>query len=326
MTDWKEEMVEYLASDEADPVQTEKALTLKYQNRPNSVFKYRIDDCYSRKNLENDCVWITSPTSYNDPYDSSISVSIDKLARASILEEVKSFIANELGSSLDMSDVDSILNDPNPAMSLGKLILEKVDLVSSEQQESLLQFLSEVLQSAEKSLQDRFPHQGHKDSLKVCSFSETHRSIIMWSHYGDQHRGFCIEYGTDALPESDLFLRLLYPVIYSDKLFDATKHYRAFLHNRHTFNLLFPAVAALYKSCEWRYEKEWRLIIPVNLVPKASAWRVPTPKRVHLGCRMPLENKEQIVEICKKKHIDVHQMHLEKDSFALRSELLVAAD
>jgi len=48
----------------------------------------------------------------------------------------------------------------------------------------------------------------HKDSLKVCSFSGTQYSIIMWSHYADQHRGFCIEYDTNSLPPENLFVRM----------------------------------------------------------------------------------------------------------------------
>jgi hypothetical protein len=167
-------------------------------------------------------------------------------------------------------------------------------------------------------------HASHKDSLKVCSFSGTQYSIIMWSHYADQHQGFCIEYDTESLPPDNLFVRMLYPVIYSENLFDGTKYYLAAIRNQRKFNILFPALAALYKSPEWGYEGEWRLIIPANLVKEASPWRVPTPKRVYLGKRMPDDEKERIIEICKKKGIEAHQMHLADDSFCLRSELIVA--
>lgn len=69
MSDWKEEMVECLAAEDAGGVRADEAIAIKYQNRPKGIFKYRRNDEHSRYNLENDCVWVCSPTSYNDPYD-----------------------------------------------------------------------------------------------------------------------------------------------------------------------------------------------------------------------------------------------------------------
>jgi hypothetical protein len=66
------------------------------------------------------------------------------------------------------------------------------------------------------------------------------------------------------------------------------------------------------------------LVIPANLLKETLPWRVPTPKRVYLGKRMPDGEKEEIIEICKKKGIEAQQMHLADDSFCLRSELIVA--
>ena len=34
----------------------------------------------------------------------------------------------------------------------------------------------------------------------VLSLSETYSSVLMWSHYGDHHRGLCLEYDTSLLP------------------------------------------------------------------------------------------------------------------------------
>jgi Protein of unknown function (DUF2971) len=38
----------------------------------------------------------------------------------------------------------------------------------------------------------------------VLSLAEDPLSCLMWSHYSDSHRGFCIEYDFDALPYGDL--------------------------------------------------------------------------------------------------------------------------
>ena len=232
---------------------------------------------------------------------------------------VREFIAKELGSNVEAHKIEQILNAPNPALALQELIMMRWIECQPEHWASFREPLAAQMKAWEEAFGRALPA-SHKDSLKVCSFSGTQYSIIMWSHYADQHRGFCIEYDTDSLPPENLFVRMLYPVIYSEKLFDGTKYYLAALRNRATFNSLFPALAALYKSPEWSYEKEWRLVIPANLVREASPWRVPAPKHIYLGSRMPDGEKEQITEICRKKGLNIHQMYLADDSFLLRSK------
>jgi hypothetical protein len=317
-------MVQCLAPEEVGAVRADEAVAIKYQNRPKNVFKYRCNDEKSRYNLENDLVWVCSPTSYNDPYDSSISILPEMLTKHVIQGLVKEFMAKEFGSTVEAHKVEQILNAPNPALALQELIMVEIDQVPSERRAMYSEALAAQVKAWEEAVGRTLPA-SHKDSLKVCSFSGTQHSIIMWSHYADQHRGFCIEYDTESLPKEHLFVRMLYPVIYSEKLFDGTKYYFAAIRNQKTFNVLFPALAALYKSPEWSYEKEWRLVIPANLVKEASPWRIPTPRRVYLGLRMPDGGKERIIEICTRKGVEIHQMYLADDSFCLRSELIVAA-
>ena len=305
-------MVECLASEDVGGVRADEAIAVKYQNRPKSIFKYRCNNEQSRYNLENDFVWVCSPTSYNDPYDSSICIGAHKLTNTVIREGVREFIERELGSNVDACKIEQILNHAYPALALQELIMVGGERVPAERQAVFRELLAAQLKAWEEAFATTLPA-SHKDSLKICSFSGTQYSIIMWSHYADQHRGFCIEYDTDSLPPENLFVRMLYPVIYSEKLFDGTKYYLAALRNRATFNSLFPALAALYKSPEWSYEKEWRLVIPANLVREASPWRVPAPKHIYLGSRMPDGEKEQITEICRKKGLNIHQMYLADD-------------
>jgi hypothetical protein len=324
--EWIAKMVDCLASEEADLARTTEALDLKYENRPKSVFKYRaVDDKgYSLQNLEKDCVWVCSPTAYNDPYDSSLSISIGVLLKGVIRDGVKSIIENELAGQIDAAKLSQILESDNPGLALQELFMVK-DGLSEEDQAAYRQWLTVQMDVYERLAAAKLPD-SHKESLKICSFSETSDSITMWSHYADQHQGFCIEYGVEGLPPSDMFVRMLFPVVYSERLFDATRYFQAAIRDRKKFNILFPALAALYKSPEWSYEKEWRLIIPVNLVRQASAWRVPKPKAVYLGSQMPEAKRAEVIEICRRKGVAVFQMSLARDSFCLRSDLIVKAD
>lgn len=47
----------------------------------------------------------------------------------------------------------------------------------------------------------------------------------MWNHYTENHTVFCIEYGINALPIDSPITKSLYPVIYTDKLFDTTGYF-----------------------------------------------------------------------------------------------------
>lgn len=302
----------------------DEAMAIKYENRPKSVFKYRCNSEQSRRNLENDHIWVCSPTAYNDPYDSSISLMPETLTRAVLEEGVREFVEKELSPKVKAKELEQILNAPNPALALQELIMAKLDRVPNEERARFRVPLAAQLKAWEEAFGKVLPA-SHKDSLKVCSFSGTQYSIIMWSHYADQHRGFCIEYDTESLPPENLFVRMLYPVIYSETLFDGTKYYLAAIRNRKTFNILFPALAALHKSPEWSYEEEWRLVIPANMVKEAQSWSAPTPKRVYLGSRMADKEREPITNICEKKGVEVRRMRLAEKSFSLRSEPNVAA-
>jgi hypothetical protein len=38
-----------------------------------------------------------------------------------------------------------------------------------------------------------------KDLGKVCCFSQSHDNYLLWSHYSNSHKGFCIEYSFDDI-------------------------------------------------------------------------------------------------------------------------------
>lgn len=84
----------------------------------------------------------------------------------------------------------------------------------------------------------------YKEETFVSCFSEIYDSILMWSHYSNKHRGFCIEYKTGDIP----FL----PVIYTDEIYDSTNCIVA-KDKKAALNILF------HKSDVWNYEKEWRI-------------------------------------------------------------------
>jgi hypothetical protein len=171
MDEWKKRMVECLSSEDASGIRAEEAIAVKYQNRPNSVFKYRCNDENARYNLENDLVWVCSPTSYNDPFDSSISIATETLTKTVIKDVVKGFIEKELGSKVDARKTEQILNAPNPALALQELIMAEMDQVPQEHRGRFREPLEAQMKAWEGAF-DRLLPASHKESLKVSCLAE----------------------------------------------------------------------------------------------------------------------------------------------------------
>lgn len=87
-----------------------------------------------------------------------------------------------------------------------------------------------------------------QESVFIACFSEKCDSMLMWSHYSDEHRGICVGYNLHELIEK----YNCFPVIYSNKMpqrkeLDIGKKDR-----------LYESI--LTKSKDWEYEAEWRII------------------------------------------------------------------
>ncbi|MBL0543901.1 DUF2971 domain-containing protein [Aeromonas jandaei] len=104
----------------------------------------------------------------------------------------------------------------------------------------------------------------------IVSLSETHRNLLMWSHYANSHRGICIGYKSNFLsslprPEKENDEGKYSPikVNYDSCRFDIEKY----LNEKPFFREM--AIESLSKkSDDWIYEKEHRCIIPFSWADK----------------------------------------------------------
>ncbi|MFB3947339.1 DUF2971 domain-containing protein [Aeromonas veronii bv. sobria] len=113
-------------------------------------------------------------------------------------------------------------------------------------------------------------------NLGVISLSETPRSLLMWSHYSDEHRGLCLGLDSNFLAQQEEVYKKQnsFDYIFTPQKikYDTIKDYSFLLNNK------FDDIAEYYnkaiiqgllqKSDEWIYEKEHRLIIPLAMYDK----------------------------------------------------------
>ncbi len=118
--------------------------------------------------------------------------------------------------------------------------------------------------------------------MGICSFSGVSNSLLMWSHYGAHHRGFCVEY--DAGEGTEL-RGLVKEVLYSD---DAPS-----LSAQDVTSKAGGSVEKLYltKAACWAYEQEWRVIMPQGNKPFQAPSKVLS---VIFGARMPDSDRTMI--------------------------------
>jgi len=138
-----------------------------------------------------------------------------------------------------------------------------------------------------------------QEEMTVCSFCESYEEILMWSHYADEHKGFCIEYDLKSPKINRKFLNYLHPVIYKKEAFDTTKQFiDRYLGTIHLF------ITGMTKWIDWKYENEWRYIM---LESKESNLSVKCISKVFIGMKIKPQNRARIINICKKKNIPVFE-------------------
>lgn len=158
----------------------------------------------------------------------------------------------------------------------------------------------------EKELENLF--EGLREDVKTASFTETNKSLLMWSHYANMHQGFCIEYKTKKMGE--ILKSKLFPVLYSDTkpdVFDEIKDC--------SFNAMIKAF--VFKASDWKYENEWRVVTSKNNNKYYQAEAVDT---IYLGSKCNEENRSKIIELAKAKGKKVVQMKISLKEYKLIEE------
>jgi len=160
----------------------------------------------------------------------------------------------------------------------------------------------------------------YRDHAKICSFSSCHDSVLMWSHYSEDHSGFCIEYDLEGLDPKHSFCKNLYPVVYSDDL----NYLRIFVQKQIPFDAeRYPykghLLCMLVKFRGWKYENEWRFIRETTTQEDDGPMTVPVASRVLVGSQFEHDKNEKLIAICRKKKIPIEQMQLANEKSELRS-------
>lgn len=189
--------------------------------------------------------------------------------------------------------------------------------------------LSEKIQpeltSARENVQKLFDNadkqisQKMKELLIGCLCTD-YKNKLMWSHYADSHKGFCIEYDYSTM-KIDSHSIFPFPVIYSDKR--PLIPWKAALDNspeNREEAFIQITKGLLTKDSIWSYENEWRILAKATEAPDIPMPRISC---VYLGASISNEDKATILEIAKEKNYTVKQMVVDRGTYDLHAEDIV---
>ena len=140
-------------------------------------------------------------------------------------------------------------------------------------------------------------NKGIKDYYKdfgVLCFSEINNDILMWSHYSDGHKGFCLKFDTSYAPfrYHDTTLDAISICVDYKKFFPELSLKEINEQNGYV-QTLFPFAQRKWEN--WGYEKEWRILSTRGDL--TYAYDQSALCAIYLGCKTSVEDEMTIKEI-----------------------------
>lgn len=234
-------------------------------NLPPVIYKYEPYNTYSLRNLKNAQIYFNRPIDFNDPFECSFYSAYDE---NDILKLYNKWISNKL----------EFPGAPPPPPGLSRTF-DSIEDVPNE-------FKNSISKTAEEVEEEKRREYLYK--IGCSCFSEIKDSLLMWSHYSDSHKGFCLEFDTTFVPFNNAF-----KVEYSD----SCPHLNPLIMfiDRKEFEMKsdkerFLSLWTKY-SC-WEYEKEWRIF---HSKPKKKVgYEVNALKAVYFGSKIKRADLEII--------------------------------
>jgi hypothetical protein len=157
------------------------------------------------------------------------------------------------------------------------------------------------------------------NTIGVCSFSRARKNQLMWSHYADEHKGFCIGFREDLFYPHPQLLNPIDVKYQGEHPF----HSKSFPHHKYNGNHLDDIVAFFIKEAigtkytYWKYERERRIVRDKSGAHKFEAKQVVS---VAFGLKMETEHKDVLIKLMQNPewhHVKFYQAKKSPKKFAL---------
>ena len=312
-------------------------------NLPQKLYRYC---AHTNQNIDlilSGKIKLNNPSKFNDPFDSLIHIvksverhyyeKIDRTIQKILYSSDKKICQLKdnllhrdiLNSSIGYKTKFSILKEEQ------KKLLNPSDSIEDIKLRGILWEMEQFSGFANRYIGDFVSDSG------VSCFSEKKNDVVMLSHYGKCHTGFCIEYRTDEIIHDVLNGEyFIVPIFYSDKIYQ--DYYESISEERLT--PLWNLPQFMYKELNWEYEQEWRIIKFSIPETEQTALSFDYIQQIFLGTEFSNINKyilqengnserEQIshlvrlFEYCRDKKINIVPLRVSSQKYELESYYLM---
>lgn len=265
---------------------------------PEVVYKYRDwENTHHKKFLIENELYLSSPKDFNDPFDCRINKNFHLLSE----EEKNQFITD-----IAIKNYESTVRKGTDLAYLIK------DL------ERRFQNIDEIQKFADHNL---FSMQD--DYYAIFSCSKIWNSILMWSHYSNFHKGFCVGLSSKAIIDSRVFGKFG-EVLYQDRFPELKPRV---LKSKEDLNMEESFLETHTKAKQWEYEKEVRFMTtglrPFTKKDRVVKFQDELISEVIIGIEMPESHQQEINSICKTKNIPVYKAKKKNFEFDIDRDRIV---
>ena len=188
---WIRDFIDCLEGSTRGRSRIDEALAIKQQHLPKRIYKYRRDCDHSRDNLKTDTVRLSSPDSYNDPYDCEFKLSDGPVITAFKRRFVDEFVrVYNLRDVVSVDQIEDAKNSQEPMEAIVSHIPEFNSNAPGSNPKGMAGFTSTVIPRLVRDALTTI--RLWRKVTKLCSFSEINNSLLMWSHYAERHQGICL--------------------------------------------------------------------------------------------------------------------------------------
>lgn len=257
-------------------------------NIPKILYKYRDwKNENHKKILYEQNIFLPSVSSFNDPFEGNIPIEYeeDELKPERIFIKMRA-LAIEQYTNLSEQEIQKIT-----------YANQQKDLINDPKH--IEEYNEDVKNSIEKS-------------YGIFCLTTEGNNFLMWSHYSNSHKGFCIGFNTKILIET---LKCgIGKVIYQEQI-------PKFRFNESIEDFVIKLLGT--KGIVWNYENEYRIIKSLS-ANKSFTLPKEAISEIVLGCNMDLKTKFEIIEFIKLNlnHCRVYEIKKSNRLFKLEKNII----
>jgi len=235
------------------------------------------------ENLKRRTLWFSAPSAFNDPFDCAVDVGVKELDEDDLIRAYK-YLRQRARLTPEFEAEITTDGKPN---------------------ERCREMFQRVL--SDGALQQHID--ATRGQIGVACFSTKHDDLLMWAHYADGHRGFCLEFDVSIEPFSKAE-----PVAYQDITPEVNP--LDILDGGSSSQDIIEAMLRT-KHASWSYEQEWRLLH--EHAGTAYTYPYEALTGVYFGASMPSGQKDVIGQLLHGSPVQLHEMKRGAGGFVVES-------